>query len=465
MLGKNALLVAGPLLAVAVGLPVGELLGRDAGLTAGITAWTILWWITEPLPIPATSLLPLALLPLTGVLGASEVAAAYGSPLIILMLGGFILSRGMESTGTHRRLAVYMVHTCSRVTGKQSDRSVLFGFMAASALLSMWISNTATTLMLLPIALAILEKSRNPYLPTALMLGIAYAANVGGMGTPIGTPSNLIFMEVYAEHTGQRMGFTEWMRWGVPVVIVFVPVIAWWVARRLARTEHRDETLELPAVGRWQAAERRVLIVFGLTALAWITRAEPFGGWSGLFGLPNANDAAVALTGALALFIVPDGKGGRLLTWEQASDIPWGMLLLFAGGICIAKAFIASGLSHELGALFGGLASLPLLLMMLILCLGVSFLTESTSNTATTTLLMPILAAAALGAQLPPELLMVPAALSASCAFMLPVATAPNAIVFSSGKISALQMMRTGFVLNVIGACVIALITWAVIQR
>ena len=462
-LSSNSLLLLGPVLAIATGVLVGAQLSLPAGITAGVTAWTILWWISEPVPIPVTSLLPLALFPLLGVLDAKAVAAAYGSPLIILMLGGFILSRGMESTGTHRRLAVYMVNACTRVAGQQSDRSVVIGFMMASAALSMWISNTATTLMLLPIALAILEKAKNPFLPVALMLGIAYAANVGGIGTPIGTPPNLVFMEVYAEFTGERMGFVRWMSWGVPVVLVLVPIIAWWLTRKLADSELRDQGLVLPQVGQWQSAEKRVLAVFAMTALLWITRSEPFGGWSGWLGLPNANDAAIALVGAIALFIVPDGRGGRLLNWEQANQIPWGILLLFAGGICIAKAFIASGLSEALGDAFAGLASLPLLAMLFVLCLGVSFLTETTSNMATTALLMPILAAAALGAQLDPQWLMVPAAMSASCAFMLPVATAPNAIVFGSGKIAAGQMLRTGFTLNFIGAAVITLVCWLAI--
>ena len=351
-------LILGPLSAALLFLSLlPTALSTPAAITAAITLWCILWWVTEPVPIPVTSLIPLSLFPLFGVLDAAQVAAAYGSPLIILMLGGFILSRGMESTGTHRRLAIYMVNACRRVTGGDSDRSVVVGFMLASAILSMWISNTATTLMLLPIALAILEKSDNPRLPLALMLGIAYAANVGGMGTPIGTPPNLVFMQIYTEVTGKSMGFVEWMKIAVPIVVVFVPVIAWWLTRRV--NAEQGKALVLPVAGQWQAAEKRVLIVFACTALAWITRSEPFGGWSGLLGVQQANDAAIALLGAIALFIVSDGKGGRLLKWEQASQIPWGILLLFAGGICIAKAFASSGLSVALGGVFSSLAILP----------------------------------------------------------------------------------------------------------
>ena len=433
-------------------------MSESAALTASITAWCVLWWITEPVPIPVTSLIPLSLFPLLGVLDPSQVAQAYGSPLILLMLGGFILSRGMESTGTHQRLAIYMVNACGRIVGKQTDRSLVVGFMLASAVLSMWISNTATVLMLLPIALAILEKSDNPKLPLALMLGIAYAANVGGMGTPVGTPPNLVFMQIYTDFTGKSMGFVQWMMVAVPVVIIFLPFIAWWLTRRV--NLQQGKPLELPSVGEWRPAEKRVLIVFACTALAWITRGEPFGGWSELLGLQQANDAGVALVGAISLFVVADGKGGRLLEWDQASKIPWGILLLFAGGICIAKAFAVSGLSVVLGGVLDGLAVLPVFIMLLVLTLAVSFMTESTSNTATTVLLMPILAAAALAAKLDPQMLMIPAALSASCAFMLPVATAPNAIIFGSGKVQSIDMFRTGFLLNIVGALIITMVCY-----
>ena len=456
--GLTLKLIAGPVLAGILFILFIDSLSVSAALTASITAWCVLWWITEPVPIPVTSLIPLSLFPLLGVLDPSQVAQAYGSPLILLMLGGFILSRGMESTGTHQRLAIYMVNACGRIVGKQTDRSLVVGFMLASAVLSMWISNTATVLMLLPIALAILEKSDNPKLPLALMLGIAYAANVGGMGTPIGTPPNLVFMQIYTDFTGKSMGFVQWMMVGVPVVIIFLPFIAWWLTRRV--NLEQGKPLELPSVGEWRPAEKRVLIVFACTALAWITRGEPFGGWSELLGLQQANDAGVALIGAISLFVVSDGKGGRLLEWDQASKIPWGILLLFAGGICIAKAFAVSGLSVVLGGVLDGLAVLPVFIMLLVLTLAVSFMTESTSNTATTVLLMPILAAAALAAKLDPQMLMIPAALSASCAFMLPVATAPNAIIFGSGKVQSIDMFRTGFLLNIVGALIITMVCY-----
>ena len=415
--------------------------------TAAITIWTAVWWIFEPIPIPATSLLPLALFPAVGVLTPTEVGAAYGSPLVLLLMGGFILATAMERSGAHRRVALTMVN----LFGGSSSKRLVFGFMAAAALLSMWISNTATTLMLLPVAMAVLEKAPDKKLAIPLLLGIAYASSIGGIGTPIGTPPNLVFQQVYAETLGSEIGFLTWMSWGVPVVLIFVPITALWLTRGL---DYQGSFI-LPAVGTWQSAERRVLIVFALTALAWVTRSQPFGGWSTFLNVPGINDAGVAMLAVVVMFLVPDGRGERLLNWESAAKIPWGMLILFGGGIAIAKAFVASGLSQQLGIWLTQLATLDLFLLILAICLTITFMTEITSNTATTTLMLPILAAAALAAEIPPEILMVPAPMSASCAFMLPVATAPNTIMFSTGAFPIRTMVKEGLALNLIGALLI----------
>jgi len=417
-----------------------------------VTVICIIWWVFEPIPIPATSFLPLGLLPLLGVLTPTQVAQAYGNPLILLLLGGFILATALEKSGAHRRLALNMV----KAFGGTSSRRLVFGFMAASALLSMWISNTATTLMLVPVALAVVEKSEDPELAVPLLLGIAYAASIGGIGTPIGTPPNIVFMGVYSATVGEQIPFLTWMAWALPVVLVFVPVMALWLTRHLSH----QGSVDLPEVGSWHKAEVRVTLVFALTAIAWITRQQPFGGWSGVFGLEQTNDAMVALLAVLIMFLVPDGRGSKLLDWETAERIPWGMLILFGAGITIATAFTTSGLSQSIGAALSGMSNLPVLLLMLVLCLAVTFLTETTSNTATTTLLMPILAAGALGAGIDPKLLMIPAAMSASCAFMLPVATAPNVIVFSTGDVGIDTMAREGFALNLFGAVIISTICY-----
>lgn len=422
----------------------------ELALTAAVAVLCVFWWVFEPIPIPVTSLIPLAVFQLTGVLSKKQVAEAYGSSIILLLLGGFILSKAMESTGAHRRLALFMIRLC----GGKSSKQLVWGFMIASAVLSMWISNTATTLMLLPVAMAVLDDTNDKNLAISLMLGIAWAASIGGIATPIGTPPNLIFMQVYESTVGESVSFLDWMQVAVPIVLILLPVAAWWLTRRLT---YRGQ-FNLPEVGQWRIEEKRVLIVFALTALAWITRQEPFGGWSHLFGLESASDASVALVAVVLMFVVPNGhkKGQALLSWEKAATIPWGVLLLFAGGICLAKAFTVSGLSAVIGEHLSAVAYWPVYLMMLVVCLGVTFLTETTSNTASTVLLMPILAAAALAADIDARLLMIPAVMSASCAFMLPVATAPNSIVFGSGFVSTKQMATRGLMLNVKAAVIIA---------
>ncbi len=426
---------------VAAGLPAA------ASWTVLVTVLCAVWWMTEALPLPATALLPLAVFPVVGVLTPEDVASAYGNSMILLFLGGFILSRGMESSGAHQRIALQMMQLFGG-----SGRRLVFGFMAAAALLSMWISNTATALMLLPVALAVVRGAENPRLAMALLLAVAYGSSIGGLGTPIGSPPNLVFLKVYEQSTGTAIGFLQWMSYGMPVVLLFLPLAAWWLSRHV----RAGDQVSLPPPGSWTAAERRVLLVFALTALGWVTRTDPFGGWSQWWNLPGANDASVALLGALLLFILPNGRGERLLDWESAVTLPWGMLILFGGGIAIAKAFAESGLSDVLGAAFAGLQHLPVLLMVVLVAALVTALTELNSNTATAVLLLPVLAAVALSLGVDPLLLMLPATLSASCAFMLPVATPPNAIVFGSGQVPIQVMVREGLVLNLLGLIIIS---------
>ncbi len=465
---RNTALLAGPLIAAGVWLLLRHLADLDApaAATAAITTWTALWWVLEPIPIPATSLIPFALLPLAGVLDQGTVARAYGHPLILLLLGGFILSTAMERSGAHQRVALTML----RAVGGAGGRRLILGFMLASAGLSMWISNTATTLMLLPVALATLqqaEEGERRRLAVPLLLGIAYAANIGGIGTPVGTPPNVIFMAQYQAHTGSGWSFLQWMRVGVPMVIILVPLAWLWVTRGMGP----GAKLSIPHPGPWTSAERRVLAVFALTALLWITRTEPFGGWNGVLesfwgvALPGrktlVGDGTVALAMVVLMFVIPDGRDSRLLDWKTAASIPWGLLILFGGGMAIGMAFGASGLSKVVGDLLSEVTTWHVLAMMAVICLVVTFLTEVTSNTATTNVLMPILAAACgiagESGAIEPALLMVPAAISASCAFMLPVATAPNAIVFGTGHIKTQKMMREGLLLNVVGAAVVSI--------
>jgi sodium-dependent dicarboxylate transporter 2/3/5 len=457
-------LLAGPL-AAALAYAGCALAGQPVALcvTVAVTAWCAAWWILEPVHGAVTALIPLGLLPLTGVLTPVQVAQAYGNELILLLAGGFMLAVALERCGAHRRLALGMVHAF----GGRDGRRLVFGFAFATAFISMWISNTAATLMMLPVALAVLATYPDPRVAAPLVLAIAYGASIGGMGTPIGTPPNVFFMQVYEQTTGTRMGFLEWMAFGVPAVLLFLPLAATWLSRGLGGTP----AARIPALGPWTAAERRVLWVFGLVALAWVTRTEPFGGWSGALGLAGANDAAVALLGVVVMCLVPDGKGGRLLTWDGAERIPWGALVLFGGGIALASAFDASGLSRLIAedlAAWKGLAlgsPATLLLLMLAICATVTLLSEIASNTAAAVLLMPILATAATAVGVDPALFMVPAVLAASCGFMLPVATAPNLVAYGTRQVSAQRMLREGAVLDGIGVLVLTLVCWVAFAR
>jgi solute carrier family 13 (sodium-dependent dicarboxylate transporter), member 2/3/5 len=456
-------LVGGPTAACAVGagLYVFGDLPRPACATAAVTTLCALWWITGPIPIAATAMAPFALFPLLGVLTHRQVAAAYGDTIILLFLGGFLLSAAMEKSGAHRRLALGMV----RAVGGVGGRRMVFGFMLAAAALSMWISNTATALMLLPIAAAVLRQAgdESQRLSVPLLLGIAYGASIGGVGTLVGTPPNGIFLGVYAEQTGIQWNFLQWMRIGVPVVVVMLPLSWLWLTRGMGE----GARLSIPRSGPWRTEEVGVLIVFGCTAIAWMSR--PF--WAGWLERSQwvvegtIGDSTVAMTAAVLLFIIPNGRNGRLLDWNTAQNIPWGLLLLFGGGIAIARAFTDSGLSQTMGDALSGVMAWPTILMILVICLGVTFLTEITSNTATTTMLMPVLAVAAFAAKLDPAVLMIPAALSASFAFMLPVATPPNAVVMSTGDVTIRRMAREGFMLNLLGAAVITGVCWLLVPR
>jgi sodium-dependent dicarboxylate transporter 2/3/5 len=455
---KLVTLAAGPLAGGLLGLLLAAN-GLDPKIcwTAAITLNTAIWWVFESIPIPAASLLPFAAFPLAGVLTHQQASAALGNTVILLLMAAFMLSKAIEKSGIHERFALGMI----RLVGGNGGARLVLAFMLTAALISMWISNSATTLMLTPMALAVLARSGDVRLTVPLLLGIAYGASVGGAGTLIGTPPNVIFAGVYEQVTGAEYGFVRWMRTGLPVVALAIPLMALWLARSLRGTK----PIELRASGAWRQPEVRVMIVFGLTILAWITRAEPFGGWSGWLGIESAGDSTVALAAVVVMFLVPDGEDGRLLDWKMAGSIPWGMLLLFAGGICIASAFTVSGLAELIGNALGGLADLPVFLLILAICVTVTFLTEITSNTATATLLMPVLAAAAVGAGVAPELLMVPAAISASCAFMLPVATAPNAIVYATDRLTIARMAREGFALNLIVALVVASVSYWTLGR
>lgn len=415
-------------------------------ITAGLTVLIAGLWITEALPIALTALVPFAAFPMAGIMTYQQAAGALGSYVIVLLMGAFMLSKALESCGVHNRLAAYML----ALTGAGSARRLVLAFMLTSAVLSMWISNTATALMLLPIAMAVVNAIGSPRVAVALLLGLAYAASVGGVGTPIGTPPNIIFMNVYTQTTGNEISFLNWMSTALPIVVVGIILMAFWLTRSLGTLP----AVNLPVAGPWRPAEQRVLMVFATVALAWVFR--PY--WTDWLNMPNVGDSTIAIAGVLLMCILPNGdrqQPAPLLHWNTATQIPWGLLLVYAGGICLATAFMESGLSRLLGEQLATLGVYPVILVVLILCLAVSFVTEVTSNTATATLLMPILASAAVSMQIDPLILMMPAAISASCAFMMPVATPTNTIVYSSGELKVADMAREGVVLNLMMAVVI----------
>ena len=475
--GRGWKLALGPLLAAVVIL-LGPGDDPKIGAMAAVAVWMAVWWVTEAVPIPVTALLPLVLMPITGVMSVREVAPNYGRSTIYLFLGGFMLALGLQASGVHRRMALAIV---SKV-GSQPRRIVL-GFMLASAFLSMWISNTATVMVLMPIGLAVLAAVKDrgvdakelKLLGVTVMLGIAYAADIGGMATLVGTPPNLSYKEqlVRLFEDAPSPSFAEWMMMGLPIAVIFLGV-GWLALTRLsfrlpdtALLGDQDVIQGLRReLGPIRRDEQITVAIFATTAFLWMTR-KPISlgsvilpGWSELPFLEAGfvDDAVVAVTMALVLFLIPsqDRPGERLLEWKHMNDMPWGMLLLFGGGFALAAGFKSSGLSGWLGGHFVALEDAPTWLIMVIVCVVLTFLTELTSNTATTELVLPILASAGVAIGTDPRYLMIPATLSASCAFMMPVASPTQAIVFASGWVPIRDMVRAGIWFNIIGVVLVA---------
>ncbi len=486
---RRAGLFLGPLLAL--GMLALELEPGNPAATrmAAVALWMAVWWITEAVPLFATSLLPLVLLPMLGILSGHETAPLYVNSTIFLFLGGFVIALVMERWGLHRRIALAIITTI----GGGPSRVVL-GFMVAAAGLSMWISNTATAIMMLPIALAILGRMEEDHgrdrirpFAVAMLLGIAYACSIGGIATFVGTPPNLSFHRIYEQTFPEapRIAFGQWMLLGVPIAVAMLAIV-WLLLTRIVYRAPRDLTIDTQtlrhhrkALGRITREEQLVLLVFLTTALLWIFRAPleigswKIPGWSDLLPFPGLiDDGTVAIAMALLLFVIPasrtsDVRGAtepgdprpprRLADADIVRALPWHIVLLFGGGFALAKGFQVSGLAQLIGEESRSLGSIAPWLMTVLLCLGVTFLTELTSNTATTEMILPVLAAVAVSIGVHPLALMVPATLSASCAFMMPVATPPNAIVFGSDRLHVADMARVGIWINLVGAIVIPL--------
>lgn len=468
-------LVLGPVLMVVIlllNLP--DSLPSSAQAVAAIGVLMATWWITEAIPIPITALLPIALFPMFGVMKSSEVTVSYANHLIFLYMGGFMIAVTIERWNLHKRIALLTI----RFVGTSPSRIVL-GFMVATAFLSMWISNTATTMMMLPIGLAVIKQAAemlgkhpgqvidtspgNFRFGTALMLGIAYSASIGGIATLIGTPPNAILAGIVEETLNTSISFADWMLIGFPISVVML-LVSWFYLTRIASPSEVKEIpggkrliqSELSNLGPLSAEEKRTGVVFLLVASAWILR-----GFIEIESLQLIQDSTIAILGAVALFLIPAGnQQGPLLNWTTAVKIPWDIILLFGGGFALANGFSESGLTEWLASSMSLFQNTHYLLVIGVVSLMVIFLTEVTSNTATASLTLPIMAAMASSIGIHPFGLMVPVAIAASFAFMMPVATPPNAIVFSSRYVSIPQMARIGLWLNLIGCLILIIAIW-----
>jgi sodium-dependent dicarboxylate transporter 2/3/5 len=465
---QNIGLVLGPLLFIVIlNFFHPEGLSKEANAVLASAVWVAIWWITEALPIAVTALLPIVLFPLSGGLSLSETTASYGHKYIFLFIGGFILAIAIEKWNLHKRIALNII----KLVGTNVV-NIILGFMIATAFLSMWISNTATAVMILPVGIAIVTqlidnpatlKDENLIFGKALMLAIAYSASIGGMATLIGTPPNLVFAGVVQEAYGVEITFAQWFSFGFPISIVLL-IICWLYLTRVAFTFKqkafpggRDEiNKQLKALGKVSYEEKTVLIVFAFTAFAWITRSfliQQF--------IPAIDDTIIAVFFAVLLFILPNKeRNEKIISWEDAVKLPWGILLLFGGGMALALGFDSSGLALWLGQQMTNLETLSLFLLLFILIAAVNFLTEITSNLATTAMILPVLIPLATILNIHPYFLMVGATVAASCAFMLPVATPPNAVVFGSGYLKIEDMVKKGVWMNIISIVLLTLIVY-----
>jgi len=469
---KNIGLVLGPVLFIVISrLSYLDSLSPQAWDVLGVGAWIITWWVTEATPIAAAALLPIIVFPALGVFTLQEATAPYASPIIFLFMGGFFLALGLEEHGLHKRIALNLV----KLTGTSAN-GIIFGFMLATSFLSMWISNTATTIMMLPIAASVIsliyhsvkDKKGLKLFSLALMLGIAYAANIGGMATIIGTPPNVVFVGYAEQMLKTEVDFSKWMIIGVPIsgiltLITFLFLTQVLYRNNLGKMDAVSQLIEteVEKLGRMDTKEKLVALVFGLTAFMWIFK-RPI---NAFLGQPILNDTATAMIGGILMFALPikHKKGQGLVPWKATKRLPWGILLLFGGGMTLAKAMETTGLIQVIADLVSQ-NPMSSLAVYIILIGSMLFLTELMSNVALATIYIPVVIGIANGLGMNPLLLSIPVAMAASCAFMMPISTPPNAIVFSSGHITMKQMIKTGFVLNIISVMVLTLAAFSLIR-
>lgn len=466
---KRLALVLGPLFFVLIlSFFHPEGLSKAANAVLASTVWIATWWVFEVVPIAVTAMLPIILFPLTGAMPLSTTTAAFGHKYVFLYIGGFTLAIAIEKWNLHKRIALNVINLIGT-----SVKNIILGFMAATAFLSMWISNTATAVMMLPIGMAIITQlkdnpdtieNENTIFGKALMLAIAYSASIGGVATLIGTPPNLIFAGILEEQYHIEMTFSKWIIFGLPIAIILL-IICWLYLTKIAFRFKQNEfpggkteiKRQLNALGNISYEEKVVLIIFVSTAFLWITRSFLLKDL-----IPGIDDTIIAMISATVLFLIPskDKTSSTIIDWKSAVKLPWGILLLFGGGLAIAEGFKVSGLANWIGLQTTLIEHLSLFILLLVLVAAVNFLTEITSNLATTAMLLPIIAPIALAIDVHPFTLMVGITVAASCAFMLPVATPPNAIVFGSGYLKIPDMVRSGIWLNIISIILIAVTTY-----
>lgn len=450
--------------ALSIVLPAPAGMPREAWLVAGLVVWMAAWWMTEAIPLTATALLPFLVLPFAGVMDATETASAYYSPILFLILGGAFIALAIERTGLHRRLSLAILKTVGAGGGQAR---LLLAFMISAALLSMLISNTSTSLIMMPMALAVLAGGKiadddKLGLAGALPLGIAFAASIGGLGTIVGSPTNAIAVGLLDTMIGVKISFAQWTMFGLPVVLVGVPLAALIIARVQQVAAHPFDVEAARAAidthAAWTSAERRLVPVVAVTFVLWMTRP-----WLAEF-LPEGSltDGTIAIAAGLALFVLPDGTGRPLLNWKEADRAPWGVIMMFGGGLALAAGMGASGLAEWLGNALLPLAGVPLPLVALAIVAMVILITEFASNVATASAIIPVVAALVVALGADPLLLAMPAALAASWGFMLPAGTGPNAIAWATGRIALPRMVGAGFLLDIAGVFLIVGMVWAV---
>jgi len=449
-------------------LPSPESLNNKAWLTLGVAILMATWWLTEAIPLPATGLLPLVLFPLLGISSIKATAQAFSHPIIFLFMGGFIIGLAMQHTGLHKRIAYYIISKF-----KSSPKSLVFGFMCATAFLSMWISNSATAIMMLPIALSIItvfKEDKNDIkdnnFDKALVLSIAFSATIGGIATIIGTPPNTVMAAMLSEIYNYEINFVDWLKIGLPTSIILLP-ITWIILTFLcfplnSKASIKDKVIKdkIKELGKISQDEIMVGIVFIITASLWISRKWLSTALDGVIPAGALNDSTIAIMAAIFLFIIPSNrlKRKRLIDWQVAQNIPWGALILIGGGLSLATVINSSGLATWIGSLSSNLSNISIVFIVLICIASIIVLTELTSNTATASTFIPIMGATALGLGQDPLLLIIPATLAASCAFMMPVATPPNTIAYASGHLKISDMIKAGIWLNIISIIIIGVI-------